>query len=541
VKVDPITLEVVRNALEGIAQEMSAVLVRTSYSPNIKERRDCSCALFDSRGRMIAQGQDMPVHLGAMPFSVKAALERSASFASGDTIILNDPFCGGAHLPDITFVTPIFYSDKLVGFSANRAHHADIGGKAPGSVAGDATEIYQEGLRVPPIKLWKEGKLDEALLELILANVRTPKERLGDLRAQKAANETGRRRFLELIEKYGEKLFAIIEELLNYSERRMREALKTLTAGIYTYEDFLDDDGIRDEPIKIKATVRVAEGEIEVDFAGSSSQVEGPVNAVYAVTASATYYTIRCLTDPEIPPNEGCYRPIKIKAPEGSVVHATPPAAVVGGNLETSQRIVDVLIGALAQAAPHKAIAACHGTMNNLALGGIDPRTGEPYTLYETIGGGFGGRAGKDGIDGVHCHMSNTSNTPIEALETAYPLRVERYELRPDTGGLGRYRGGLGIRRDIRVVGHRAKLSLLGDRRITQPYGVFGGQPGARGENVLIVEGREIPLKGKCVLTLEPGSIVSVRTPGGGGYGEPKERAKQLIEQDRLTGKMSRL
>jgi len=223
------------------------------------------------------------------------------------------------------------------------------------------------------------------------------------------------------------------------------------------------------------------------------------------------------------------------------VVHATPPAAVVGGNLETSQRIVDVLIGALAQAAPHKAIAACHGTMNNLALGGIDPRTGEPYTLYETIGGGFGGRAGKDGIDGVHCHMSNTSNTPIEALETAYPLRVERYELRPDTGGLGRYRGGLGIRRDIRVVGHRAKLSLLGDRRITQPYGVFGGQPGARGENVLIVEGREIPLKGKCVLTLEPGSIVSVRTPGGGGYGEPKERAKQLIEQDRLTGKMSRL
>lgn len=538
--IDPVTLEVVRNALEGIAQEMSAVLVRTSYSPNIKERRDCSCALFDAKGRMIAQAQDIPVHLGAMPFSVKAALERFSSFAPGDTIILNDPFCGGAHLPDVTFVTPIFYEGKLVGFSANRAHHADIGGKAPGSIAGDSTEIYQEGLRIPPVKLWKAGELDEALLELILTNVRTPKERLGDLRAQKAANETGRKRFVEIIEKYGKSFFAIVEEILNYSERRMREALKTLKAGVYAYEDFLDDDGIHDDPIKIKATVRIKDGGIEVDFSGSSPQVEGPVNAVFAVTASATYYTIRCLTDPEIPPNEGCYRPIKIKAPESSVVNAKPPAAVVGGNLETSQRIVDVLIGALAQAAPAKAIAACHGTMNNLALGGIDPRTGEPYTIYETIGGGFGGRLGKDGIDGVHCHMSNTSNTPIEALETAYPLRVERYELRPNTGGMGEYRGGLGIRRDIRVVGHRAKLSLLGDRRITKPYGLFGGQPGAPGENVLILNGKEIPLKGKCVLTLEPDSIVSVRTPGGGGYGEPEERPKHLIEQDHKEGKMSR-
>ena len=541
--VDAVTLEVARHALEGVAEEMNAALIRSSYSPNIKERRDCSSALFDEKGRMIAQSWGMPVHLGAMPFSVKAALEELKTLEPGDVVVLNDPFRGGAHLPDLTFVTPIYRGDELVGYAANRAHHADVGGQAPGSVAGNSSEIYQEGLRIPPVKLWRRGRLDRDLLELILANVRTPRERLGDLRAQYAANETGRRRMRVLVERYGlERFRQIVEEILNYSERRLRAALRRLKPGVYRYEDFLDDDGRGAErlPIRVAVALDADKGEVTVDFTGSSPQVEGPVNAVYAVTASATYYTIRCFTDPDVPPNDGAYRPIKLVVPEGTVVNARPPAAVVGGNLETSQRIVDALIGALAQAAPEKALAACQGTMNNVALGGLDPRTGEPYTIYETIGGGFGGRPGLDGLDGVHGHMSNTLNTPVEALETAYPLRVERYELRPGTGGRGTWRGGLGIRRDIRVVGHKATLSLLSERRVGRPYGLLGGEPGAPGENVLIraSDGREERLPGKGVFELEPGDVISVRTPGGGGYGPPEARDPRLRERDRREGKV---
>ncbi|MGQ9601957.1 MAG: hydantoinase B/oxoprolinase family protein [Candidatus Bipolaricaulia bacterium] len=541
-KLDPVTREVLRNALVEVAEEMNANLIRTGYSPNIKERRDCSSALFDSQGRMVAQAESIPVHLGAMPFSVKAALEHFREFSPGDTIVLNDPFSGGVHLPDITFVTPIFYREELVAFAANRAHHADVGGKTPGSVAGDATEIYQEGLRIPPIKLWQAGEPDEDLMEMILANVRTPGERLGDLRAQKAANETGRRRFLELIERYGPELIAsAIDEILDYSERRMRAEISALPGGAYGFEDYLDNDGISSERIKIKVLVKIEGSELTVDFSGSSPQVEGPVNAVYAVTASAVYYTVRALTDPDIPPNEGCSRPIRIIAPEGTVVNALPPAAVVGGNLETSQRIVDALIGALAQAIPEKAIGACQGTMNNLTLGGLDPRSGRPYTLYETIGGGFGARPTKDGLDGIHCHMTNTLNTPVEALEIAYPLRVERYELRPDSCGAGRWRGGLGIRRDIRVLGHRARASLLGERRITRPYGLLGGEAGGKGSDYIIIDsdGKGQRVKGKGSITLEPGWIISVRTPGGGGYGSPALRPKELILKDYREGRIS--
>ncbi len=539
--VDPITLEVARNALEGIADEMNLALIRSSYSPNIKERRDCSSALFDAKGRMIAQSWGMPVHLGAMPFSVKAALQELKEWEPGDVVVLNDPFRGGAHLPDLTFVTPIFHRDTLVGYAANRAHHADIGGMRPGSIPADASEIHQEGLRIPPVKLRRRGRWDRDLLELILANVRTPKERVGDLRAQFAANETGRRRLLEFIERCGPERFRmLVEALLDYSEKRLRAALKTLNPGTYRFEDALDDDGrsARDVRIRAAVTVDAERGSVVVDFTGSSPQVEGPVNAVYAVTASATYYTVRCFTDPGVPPNDGAYRPIAIVAPEGTVVNATPPAAVVGGNLETSQRIVDVLIGALAQAAPERALAACQGTMNNVALGGIDPRTGEPYTVYETIGGGFGARRGKDGLDGVHCHMSNTLNTPVEALETAYPLRVERYELRPGTGGRGRWRGGWGIRRDVRVVDHRATLSLLTDRRRSRPYGLRGGEPGAPGQNVLIRNGHEYELPAKGVVELQPGDVVSIRTPGGGGYGPPEERDPPQREPNPQAGKL---
>ncbi len=540
-RIDPVSLEVLRHALSGIAEEMNANLIRTGYSPNIKERHDCSSALFDPEGRMIAQAESIPVHLGAMPFSVRAALDRFPELEPGDTVMLNDPFAGGAHLPDITFITPIFHADAIVAFAANRAHHADVGGKTPGSVAGDATEIYQEGLRVPPVRLWRKGAIDRDLLALIMSNVRTPEERWGDLRAQAAANETGKMRLCELIERYGpEQLKQAIAAILDYSERRMRAEIAHLPDGIYTYEDVLDNDGISATPIPIKASVQVSGDRLIVDFSGSASQVAGPVNAVYAVTASAVYFAARALTDPGIPPNEGCYRPIEITAPAGTVVNALPPAAVVGGNLETSQRIVDVLIGALAQAVPNKAIAACQGTMNNLTLGGIDPRSNRPYTLYETIGGGFGAHASQDGADGIHSHMTNTLNTPIEALEIAYPLRVERYELRADTGGAGRQRGGLGIRRDIRAVSHRATVSLLGERRISQPYGILGGEPGASGIDVAISPaGEERRLASKGSFILEPDWTLSIRTPGGGGYGAPADRDRKRVQKDVREGRIT--
>jgi len=538
--VDPITLEVMRGALAGVAEEMDATLVRSSYSPNIKERRDCSCALFDAQGRMIAQSQSMPVHLGAMPFSVRAALCKFPRPAPGDTIVLNDPFHGGAHLPDITFVSPVYVGNALVGFAANRAHHADVGGSTPGSVSGSATEIYQEGLRLFPVRLWRGGHVEDDLLSVILANVRTPKERLGDLRAQHAANRVGQKRLATLVQAQGVAPFQrVVEAILDYSERRLRAGLRQLPPGSYSFEDALDDDGQGHGHVELRVTLTLRGDTITVDFSGSSPQVAGPINAVVAVTASATYYAVRCFCDPDIPANEGCYRPIELVAPEGSIVNASPPAPVVGGNLETSQRIVDVLLGALAPLAPEKALAACQGTMNNLTLGGIDPRNGQPYTVYETMGGGFGGRLGLDGIDGVHSHMSNTLNTPVEALEAAYPLRVERYELRPDTGGRGQFRGGLGLRRDVRVVGHKATLSLLSDRRIGRPYGLFGGEEGACGMNVLVRGTQETPLPDKGVIVVAPGDVISVRTPGGGWYGPPEKRDPQSVQRDADEEKMT--
>jgi len=531
---DPITLEVLRHAFSAIAEEMNANLVRTSYSPNIKERRDCSCGLFDRHGRMVAQAESIPVHLGAMPFSVSAALASVHTFAPGDVVVLNDPYAGGAHLPDITFVAPVFVDGEVVAYVANRAHHADVGGKEPGSLAGDAVEIYQEGLRIPPIRLWKAGHLDRDLLNVILLNVRTPSERLGDLRAQHAACETGIERVAALCGRYGaDTAEAGMAAVLDYSERRMRAEIAKLPDGTLRFEDALDEDGIRPGPVPIVVTVTIAGDVLRVDFHGSAPQVAGPVNAVFAVTASATYYALRTLTDPEIPPNEGCYRPIEIAVPERSVVNAAPPAAVVGGNLETAQRIVDVILGAFGQALPKRTIAACQGTMNNVAIGGIDPRTGQPYSVYETIGGGFGARPTADGVDGVHSHMTNTLNTPVEAFETAYPLRVSRYELLPGSGGEGKHRGGLGIRRDITAIGHEARVSLLCDRRLQGPYGLAGGQPGVPGRNVLIRQGKETALPSKGTVTLRPGETVSIRTPGGGGYGLPALRSASLIRKDR--------
>jgi N-methylhydantoinase B len=517
---DPITLEVIKHSVTGAAEEMNAALLRTAYSPNIKERRDCSCALFDAEGQMVAQAENIPVHLGAMPFSVAAALDEFQDFVPGDVVVLNDPFAGGAHLPDITFVTPVFLGRERIGFAANRAHHADVGGMRPGSIAGDATEIYQEGLRIPPIKLWRAGELDTDAWKIILANVRTPHEREGDLRAQYAANEIGRQRLREIAQRYShEVLQRFFVEILNYAERRMRAAIAHLKPGQYAAEDFLDDDGFGDQPVPIRATVTIESDKISVDFADTARQIQGPLNAVLAVTASATYYALRCLTDPDIPSNAGCARPIVIRAPEGTIVNARHPAAVVGGNLETSQRIVDVLLRALSQAAPEKAIAACQGTMNSLTFGGIDPRTGEPFTFYETLAGGFGARHNKDGIAALHSHMTNTLNTPIEVLETNYPVRVERYEIRVGSGGDGAYKGGDGLVREIRALAPLS-FSLLADRRKIAPYGLDGAMPGACGEDLLIRhDGRAQRLRAKGSVALHPGDRIKISTPGGGGFG----------------------
>lgn len=518
--IDPVRLEVLRHALTGVAEEMLAALVRTGLSPNIRERRDCSTALFDERGRMVVQSESIPVHLGAMRFSVAAATDAIERFEPGDVVALNDPYAGGAHLPDITFITPLFDpKGELRAFAANRAHHADVGGLSPGSVSGNATEIFQEGICIPPIKLWKRGELNDEAFRLLLANVRTPREREGDLRAQYAANETGRRRLLALSGRFGsETLAGAMAALLAYSERRMRGAIERIPDGNYTAEDVLDDDGRGNERIPIRVAVAVRGSEMTVDFAGSAAQVEGPLNAPFAVTASAVYYTLRSITDPTIPPNAGCYRPLEIQAPEGTIVNARPPAAVVGGNLETSQRIVDVLIQALAQACPERAIAGCQGTMNNLSFGGTDPETGEPFTFYETLAGGFGARPGKPGIDAIHSHMTNTLNTPVEVLETAYPVRVERYEIRAGSGGSGRYSGGCGLRRDLRALVPMT-ISLLADRRRYRPYGLQGGEPGAAGEDRLIHDGEETPFPAKGTMGLQVDDVMSVRTPGGGGYG----------------------
>lgn len=532
--VDAVTLEVVRNALEAVSEEMNAVLVRTAYSPNIKDRRDCSCALFDADAELISQAENIPVHLGAMPFSVREAVG-ALDLRPGDAALVNDPYRGGAHLPDLTLVSPVYVDGGLVGYAANRAHHSDVGGMRPGSVAADSTEIYQEGLRIPPVKLYRGGDPNRDVMDLLLANVRTPEERRGDLRAQHLANQRGADRLSSLVERYGkERILGVMGEVKDYSERRMRGEIQDLPSGTYGFSDVLDGDGQGATDIEIHVEVTVDGDSVEVDFGGSAGQVGGAVNAVLAVTVSATYYAVRCVTDPGIPPNHGCYRPIEVVAPSGSVVNAEPPAAVVGGNLEASQRVTDVVLGAFAEAAPERVAAAGQGTMNNLTFGGGD----EGYAFYETEAGGGGGRRGLDGMDAVHVHMSNTLNTPAEVIETTYPLRVVRYELRRDSGGAGRWRGGLGLRRDIMAV-EPASFSLLADRRRNPPYGLLGGEPGAVGEDYLLRDGDEEQIPPKSTHELREGDVVSVRTPGGGGYGDPGERDPSAVARDVRLGKVS--
>jgi N-methylhydantoinase B len=545
VRPDPVELEVFTHLFHSIAEEMGASLRRTAFSPNIKERRDYSCALFDAAGQVLAMGDHMPVHLGSMPMSVRAAIT-NLTFASGDIAMLNDPFRGGTHLPDITVVAPVFIADATPAprafrsrhnrqaiatppsappdfFVAARAHHADIGGAYAGSM-GPCREIYQEGFRIPPVKIVRGGQIDRDLLALLLNNVRTPEERQGDLNAQLAACHTGITRLQELCQRYGTaRVGRSAPALLHYSE------------------DFLDDDGVSDDLVRIAVRIRFPRKSstprpVVVDFTGSSPQVAGSINAVEAITYSACFYVFRCLLRDDVPATAGLMRPIQVIAPAGSVVNARPPAAVAGGNVETSQRIVDVLLRALAQALPGLIPAASSGTMNNLTVGGMDTRSGEPvpFAYYETIAGGAGASPAHHGVSGVHTHMTNSLNTPAEALEYSYPFRVTKYALRSaaprsaalsreseSSGGNGKHRGGDGIVRELELLTD-ATVTLLSDRRKTRPYGLAGGGDGAPGRTAIVrYDGSSEVLPNKCSVRLQRGERIRVETPGGGGWGPP--------------------
>jgi N-methylhydantoinase B len=520
---DPADIAVLGHALHSVAVEMGAALRRTAFSPNIKERRDYSSAVFTGAGDLVAMGDDMPVHLGSMPMSVRAVLD-ALQLAPGDIALLNDPFRGGTHLPDITMVAPVFLSRsaKPAFYVANRAHHADVGGMFPGSM-GLCREIAQEGIRIPPVKLMQRGAIDRQVLDILLANVRTPREREGDLTAQLGACRIGVERVRELVGRFGHAhTLRGIEAMMSGSERLMKSVLAELPAGEWRAEDFLDDDGVRPGPVAIRVTVRndPASRRAVVDFSGTDPQVPSSLNAVFAVTWAAVFYVFRCLLPQGAIATAGLMRPVRVIAPEGSVVNAVPPAAVAGGNVETSQRIVDTLLRALSSALPSRIPAASSGTMNNLTIGGIDPRSGLPYTYYETIAGGLGASPSGPGATGHHAHMTNSLNTPVEALEYAYPFRMIRYAIRHASGGRGRHPGGDGLVREIELSGD-AQVTLLADRRNIQPWGLAGGETGAPGRAVATINGVEENLPAKFTLELRAGSRLRIESPGGGGWGTP--------------------
>jgi N-methylhydantoinase B len=528
--VDPIGLEVFRHRCAAIAEEMGAALGRSAFSANIKERRDFSCAVFDAGGRMVAQAAHIPVHLGAMPRSVEAALARHL-LGPGDIVLLNDPYLGGTHLPDLTTVAPVFAYDRLIGYTATRAHHADIGGIAPGSMPM-SRDLYQEGLIIPPVKLVAGGAPSEALIDLICRNSRTPDERRGDLAAQLACHRVGARRLEDLVERHGVAWVAAhMDALLGYGERHMRALLAAIPDGDYRFEDALDDDGTGPSTgsaqagsqqagtLPIRVRIIIAGDAATVDFAGSAPQCRGPLNAPRAVVESAVLYCFRCLGPPDMPASAGAFAPLTIIVPEGSLLCPHPPAAVAGGNVETSQRVVDVVFGALAQALPRRVPAASAGTMNNWTFGGVSA-DGTPFAYYETLGGGMGARPTADGLDGVQTHMTNTLNTPIEALERLFPVLVRRYALRHGSGGAGAFHGGAGLVREVAFLAP-VTASLLTERRVIAPYGLHGGAPGVVGRNTLIgADGAETIMPGKGTLEIAPGQALRIETPGGGGWGD---------------------
>lgn len=550
---DPITVEVIRHGLAAASREMGVTLRKTSCSPIFNEGNDYSCGIFDSRMELISHGEFLPIHLGSMRFSVRFAVEafERDGFELGDAILLNDPYRGGSHLPDVTIVSPIFSGGHIVGFAANRAHHLDVGGTAPGSFYAHATENYQEGLRITPVKLHRAGVVDEHLLQMVLNNCRLPGQMRMDLQSQVSANTTAIRRVQDLIERYGRETFATaIDEILDSSERRMRAVIARWPDGDYTASDHLDNDGVNEGPREIRVTVRIRGDQVEVDFAGSALQSAGPLNSVLGYTHAGVYMTFQAATDPDIPPNSGCYRPINVIAPEGTVVNPRFPAACTGGN-EVTIVIHNAVFRALAQIPRHdgtgpRVMACDQGSSNNLIIAGDDPRTGDRYVLYEYPEGGWGGNEHRDGLSAVFSIAGNTWNIPVEAVERRFPILMERYEYRTDSGGPGIYRGGLGVRRDYRVIGHAAQLSILGNRALVPPWGLDGGGDGAPADYLLDANTeRERPaaprLRSKgTMIPLPPGTLVTQVTAGGGGWGDASRRDPELVARDVRLGFVTR-
>ena len=543
--IDPITLEILHNGLRSVTDESYIAITKAAYSTNIKERRDHSTAIMDRTGRLIVQAENsLPIHLASMLGLMECLLAKFPleEVEEGDIFVANDPYqAGGTHLPDVNLAMPIFAEGRLLGFVCNLAHHADIGGMAPGSMAGGMSEIYQEGLRIPVVKLFRRGELVQDMLDILLLNVRVPEERRGDYYAQIAACRLGARRMAELVERHGpDRLEAAFEMILERTEARLRSAILEIPDGTYAFQDVLDNDGMGTSDIPIAVTVTISGEDARFDFAGTGPQVRGNVNVTMNATQSAVYYTLKGMLDPDIPNNHGLIRSVEITAPAGTIVNANFPSAVAG-RANTSQRIIDVLIGALAQALPEAAVGAANGANTTAVFFGEDPRGGGSYLYLETLGGGFGGRATKDGKDGVQVHITNTSNLPVEAIEMEYPLMVESYGLIPDSGGAGTHRGGMGLRRVIRPLGHETVFSGMGERFRHHPWGIFGGKAGGTGRFALRgANGAEESLDDKpSGIRFGPDQAVVVETPGAGGYGPPEARDPAARAADRRGGKFT--
>ena len=540
--VNPIQLQIARNRWCGIAEEACAAMIRASFSPNIRDRRDCSTALATPDGQIVAQAEvGTPLHLGIMPAVISAVLKQFplVKLLPGDGVLTNLPYPEGpGHLPDVSLVSAVHHEGEPVALVATTAHHVDMGGYAPGSMPFGVTEIFQEGLQIPPLKMFQRGKLNDALYSLINQNVRTQREVHGDLMAQWAAASTAQRRVQELFARDGSpETHRLMEAVLDHAERSMRAGLRQIPDGTYEYEDFLDDDGVTDDPVRIKVAVTVRGDELLVDFAGSSDQVAGPLNARLSAARACVYYVAKAVIDPDLPSSAGAHRPITVRAPEGSVLQARYPAAIGNANILTDQRVVDALLGAFHQAVPERVCAACSGEMNLVNLGGIDPGTGAYFNWVETIGGGQGAMHDRDGDDGIHTHLTNTLNTPIEVLESHYPLRVTEYGLIPDSAGRGRHRGGTGICREIQFLGQRATLTIGADRRKFRPWGLEGGEA-ARGAHSTLThaDGSTETLATKVITQLRHGDVLRIQTPGGGGYGDPNRRAPEANDRDIADG-----
>ena len=539
-KMDPITLEVMRNAFQSVAEEMGAALIRTALSTNIKDRRDCSTAIYTPKGELVAQAEHIPLHLGLMVSVVKKTLEAYPleKLAPGDSIITNDPYVSGSHLPDICMITPVFVDGCCIGLLANLAHHVDLGGIVPGSMPTNSSEIFQEGLRIPPLRLKRGGNVDEEIMQFIATNVRTPYETIGDFQAQFAANNVGERRLKEVITKYGAEQTAFyMQELINYSERRMLASIKDLPRGRFEFEDFLEGDGFSEKLMPIRATVDISPEIITVDFTGTSPQAKGSVNSTRAVTLACVYFALKSIIDPDLPSNAGAFKPVKVITPKGSLVNPRFPAPVSNANINTAQRIADVILGALAQGMPERVPAASTGSMSIFTIGGMDFESGLYYSYVETYGGGQGAVSNLDGMDGVHTNMTNTRNTPVEVIEIAYPLRVEKYGLVPNTDGPGQFRGGLGLTREVTILGQETTISIGTERRKIKPWGLAGGKPGGQSQTWIVTpQGKTEILPSKITTMLSAGTKIVLQTAGAGGYGDPFTRDPSLVAMDVAEG-----